>query len=66
VDAGVGQTVGAGAQQLDRSRLGVALLAFRDLGANAVAGQGAGDEDDEAVSPSDPPPAEGEGVDLEL
>jgi hypothetical protein len=66
VDAGVGQAVGGRAQDLDCPRLGEALLALRDLGADPVAGQGPGDEDDEAVSPSDSPPAEGEGVDLEL
>jgi len=45
VHAGIRQAVGAGLQQLDRLRLGEALLAFGDLGADAVARQGAGDED---------------------
>ena len=39
VDAAVGEAVGAGAQQLDRPRLGEALLAFRHLGEDAVARQ---------------------------
>ena len=66
VHAAVGDAVGAGAQQLDRPRLGEARFCLRHLGPHAVAGQRAGDEDDEALGPRDAPPAEGERVDLEL
>ena len=66
MDAAVGDAVGAGLQQLDRARLGEALLRFGDLGPHPVAGQSAGDEDDEPVGPRHPPPAEGERVDLYL
>ena len=64
--AGVGDAVGAGPQQLDRARLGEALLRFRHLDPDAVARQAAGDEDDEAVGAGDAAPAEGERVDLDL
>ncbi len=53
-------------QQLDRARLGEALLRFRDLDPNPVARQRAGDEDDQPVGAGDPAPAEGERVDLDL
>ena len=66
VDAAVGDPVGAGPQQLDRARLGEALLRLRHLGPDPVAGQRAGDEDDEAVGAGDAAPAEGERVDLDL
>ena len=66
VDAAVGDAVGAGPQQLDRPRLGEALLRLRHLGPDPVAGQGAGDEDDEALGAGDAAPAEGERVDLDL
>jgi hypothetical protein len=66
VDAGVREAVLRGADQLDGPRLGEALLRFRDLGADPVPRQGPGDEDDEAVGAGDPPPAEGERVDLQL
>ena len=58
--------VGAGSQQLDRARLGEALLRFGDLDPDAVAGQRPGDEDDEALGAGDAAPAEGERVDLDL
>ena len=48
------------------ARLGEALLAFGHLDPDAVAGQRAGDEDDEAVGAGDAAPAEGERVDLDL
>jgi hypothetical protein len=66
VDATVREAVGAGAQQLDRPRLGEALLAFRHLGEDAIARQPARDEDDEAVRAGDPAAAEGQRVDLDL
>jgi len=47
VAAAVGDAIGARRQQLDRARLGEALLRFGDLDPDAVAGQGPGDEDDE-------------------
>ena len=64
--AAVGDAVGARAQQLDRARLGEALLRLGDLDADAIARQAAGDEDDVAVDAGDAPPAEGERVDLRL
>jgi hypothetical protein len=66
VDAAVGEAIRGGLEQLDRARLGEALLALGHLGTDPVAGQRPGDEDDQAVGPSDPSPAEGKGVDLEL
>ena len=42
------------------------FFAFGDLDPDAVARQGAGDEDDEAVGAGDAAPAEGERVDLDL
>jgi hypothetical protein len=47
--AGVGDSVGAGLEQLDDGRLGPGLLRLPDLRADAVARQRAGDEDDEAL-----------------
>ena len=66
VDAGVGDAGRRRAQQLDGPRLGEALLLLGHLGPHAVARQGAGDEDDEAVDARDTAPAEGERVDLQL
>ena len=53
-------------EDLDRERLGVVPLHLRDPRADAVAGQPAAHEDDEAVEPRDAVPAEGERVDVEL
>jgi len=66
VQAAIGDAAGAGAQQLDRPRLGEPLLRFGDLGPHQVARQAAGDEDDVAADPGDPAPAEGERVDLDF
>jgi hypothetical protein len=66
VDAGVRQAIVRGADHLDGPRLGEALLRLGDLGADPVARQRPGDEDDEPVGATDPPPAEGERVDLQL
>jgi hypothetical protein len=66
VGTAVGDALGPGAEQLEGARLGEALLRFRDLDPNSVARQGAGDEDDQAIRPRQPPPAEGERVDLYL
>ena len=46
----LGDAVGRGLEDLDRARLGVGALGLADHGADAVAGHGAGDEDDVAVS----------------
>jgi len=46
VDAAIGQPVGGGADDLDRPRLGEALLALGDFGADAIPRQRARDEDD--------------------
>ena len=62
----VGDPLGARAQQLDRRRLGVLALGLRQPGADAVARERAGDEDDVAVRARDAAPALGERVDLEL
>ncbi len=53
-------------RSLDDPRLGVALLAPRDLDAHAVAGHGSAHEDDELVEARDALPAVGEGGDVEL
>jgi hypothetical protein len=66
VRAAVGDAVGAGREQLDHAGLGEALLRFRHLDPDAVAREGAGDEDHEALGPGDTAPAEGERVDLDL
>ena len=66
VQAAVRDSVGAGTQQLDRARLGEALLRLGDLRPHQVAGQAAGDEDDVAADPGDSATAEGERVDLDL
>ena len=67
VHAGVGDPVGAGLEQLDDGRLGPGLLRLADPGADAVAGQAAGDEDDEALGGAgDAAPALRERVDPEV
>ena len=43
--------LGARLEHLERARLGVAALALRDDGADAIAGDRAGDEDDIATAP---------------
>ena len=48
------------------ARASAKRLALRHLGSDAIAGQRAGDEDDEALGAGDPAPAEGERVDLDL
>ena len=53
-------------EHLGRERLGVAALDLRDPRADAVAGQPAPHEDDEAVEPRDSVAAERERVDVEL
>ena len=53
-------------QHLRRERLGEAALHLRHASADAVAGEPAPDEDDEAVQAGDAVAAVGEGVDLEL
>jgi hypothetical protein len=66
VDAAVRDAVRRGADHLDGPRLGEALLGLRHLGADQIPWQRPGDEDDEALGAGDPPPAEGERVDLEV
>ncbi len=62
-----GDAVGARLEDLERPGLGVGALSLVDAGPDAVAGEGAVDEDDVAAGrPGDPGAAEGEGVDLEL
>ena len=57
---------GLGSTSSTVGRLGVVALRLRQPGADPVAGQRAGDEDDVAVGARDPAPALGERVDLEL
>jgi hypothetical protein len=67
VDAAVGDPFRPRLEQIDDRRLRPALLRLADPGADAVAGQSAADEDDEApLGPGDPPPALGEVVDDQL
>jgi hypothetical protein len=53
-------------EQLDRLRLGVPALELRDAGADAVAGEPAGDEDDQLAVPGDAAAAVREPVDPKL
>ena len=53
-------------ERLDADRLAVPLLDLDDARADAIAGQPAGDEDDDAIVPRDAAPTEGERVDREL
>ena len=58
--------LGARLEHLERARLGVGALALRDDGAHAVAGHGAGDEDDVTLHARDAVAAVGERVDGEV